>query len=125
MSEELSANAIVQVIGGLAERPGPAVPGRSSFSRLEIADYLGVLPDDISEEKSEPPTGPLGEAVHEGLIEEDHLDRYFWRLTPGGQARLDSALFLSSPSRRLGDNGQQPHHEASIEPAGEATPQTQ
>ena len=84
------------------------MPGRSSFSRLEIADYLGVPSDDISEEKSEPPTGPLGEAVCEGLVEEDPRDRYFWRLTPEGQARLDSVLFLSSPPRRLGSNGQQP-----------------
>lgn len=60
-------------------------------TRVEIAGYLGVSSEDISREGS-PPTGPLGKALDQGLIEENPKYAGYWRLTPDGQTMLDSAM---------------------------------
>jgi len=51
-----------------------------------------VASEDISRE-GPPPTGPLGKALEEGLIEEHANYAGHWRLTPEGQTWLDSAMF--------------------------------
>ena len=62
-------------------------------TRDEIAEHLGVRPDDVSREGREP-DGPLGEALNDGLIEPDPKHPGYWRLTAEGLAFLDSQLML-------------------------------
>jgi hypothetical protein len=57
-------------------------------TRNEIADYLGVDADEISDERE--PTLLLGKALENCFIEEDFKSRGSWRLTIGGQEVLGS-----------------------------------
>jgi hypothetical protein len=51
-------------------------------TREQIADYLGVDADEISEARE--PTLLLGQALEHGYIEEDRKPRGYWRLTSEG-----------------------------------------
>jgi hypothetical protein len=52
-------------------------------TREEIADYLGVDANEISDEQE--PTLLLGQALEHGFIEEDLKPRGYWRLTSEGR----------------------------------------
>jgi hypothetical protein len=84
---EPSVNEVLIAVERLAERRG-----RPYATRAEIAEYLSLLPDGISREGS-PPTGPLGRASRDGLLEEDPRNPGYWRLTEEGRVKLDSGLF--------------------------------
>jgi hypothetical protein len=55
-------------------------------TRDEIAAYLGVDPDELSDELE--PTLLLGQALEHGFIEEEHRSRGYWRVTDAGIAVL-------------------------------------
>jgi hypothetical protein len=87
MTDEPSVYDVLKAIEALASKR------REQYAtRVEIASYLSVSSEDISREGS-PPTGPLGKALDEGLIEENADYAGYWRLAPHGQAMLDSAMF--------------------------------
>lgn len=87
MPDEPSVHKVLVAIEELASKRH-----KLYATRVEIADHLGVASEDISRE-GPPPTGPLGEAFEQGLIEEDANYAGYWRLTAEGQMRLDSTLF--------------------------------
>jgi hypothetical protein len=55
-------------------------------TRNEIADYLGVEADEISDERE--PTLLLGTALEHSYIDEDFKSRGCWRLSSQGQGVL-------------------------------------
>jgi hypothetical protein len=86
MTDEPSVYDVLKAIEALASKRH-----EQYATRVEIAGYLGVSSEDISREGS-PPTGPLGKALDEGLIEENADYAGYWRLKPDGQTMLDSAM---------------------------------
>ena len=86
MANAPSVYNVLKAIEDLASRRADPYPTRN-----EIAKCLDVQPDDISREGL-PGTGPLGQAIEEGLIEQNPKYAAYWRLTPDGQTRLDSAM---------------------------------
>jgi hypothetical protein len=88
----MSPTPMVQkVLGALRARGQRHKNGCAT--RDEIAEHLGVRPEDVCSDGPEP-DGPLGEAVNEGLIEPDPEYPGYWRLTAEGLAFLDSQLML-------------------------------